>query len=332
VQVRTNARADRLVLDGDRVAGVVVNGAALDAATGVVLATGGYSPDVQLRSLWLGRMIDFSCELESNSGDGHRMGLAAGADLGGMGDAWWMPHIPVGVENAVVNSAGSREDRMLPHTMMVDATGRRFMNEALNYHDAGETFPVRGGAIQHYPAWLLFDQEGVERYAILTWKVEGSRQAGADWYHSAATVAELAPQLGIEPAVLTRSVERFNGFARSGVDEDFRRGENPWDLAWGDPACTPNPCLAPLDRGPFHAVRVHPGALSTRGGLRVDDRGRVLGVTDGQPIAGLFAVGNCSNAGPAGAYPGPGATLGAALTFGYLAGQAAAETHASLRP
>ncbi|MEU6643533.1 FAD-dependent oxidoreductase [Saccharomonospora sp. NPDC046836] len=290
------------------------------ASAGILLATGGYSNDERLRRSWLAREIQFSCELESNSGDGHRMGMAVGAQTAGLGDAWWMPHIPLGSGNAVVNTAGSREDRSLPHTLMVNDAGVRFMNESVNYHDAGEYFASKvGGWHSNFPAWLIFDSQGVEKYAMLSWKVPPAGEELPDWLRLADTISELAGATGLDPAALSATVTRFNGFALAGVDEDFQRGESRWDRAWGDPRNSPNPCLAPLEKGPFYAVRMYAGALSTRGGLRVDADARVCSAANEHAIQGLYAAGNCSNGGPAASYPGPGATLGAAVTFGYLA-------------
>jgi 3-oxosteroid 1-dehydrogenase len=134
----------------------------------------------------------------------------------------------------------------------------------------------------------------------------------------ADTLEALAEQCGIDPAGLKATVERFNGFARSGVDDDFQRGENDWDRAWGDPANEPNPSLGTVEKGPFYAVPMYAGAISTRGGLRVDAEARVMSVW-GAPIPGLYAAGNCSSGSVTGAYTGPGATIGAAMTFAYLA-------------
>jgi 3-oxosteroid 1-dehydrogenase len=219
----------------------------------------------------------------------------------------------------VLNAAGSREDRVLPHTMLVNASGQRFVNEGLNYYDSGETFGQKiSGLRSNYPAWLLFDQQGVDRYALLAWKVP--EEGGAPGIHVAPTLDELAAMIDVPAAVLRASVERFNGFARSGVDEDFHRGEGAYDTAWGDPSNTPNPCLGTLEKGPFYAVKVRTGALATRGGLRIDNRGRVIGV-DGAVIDGLYAAGNCSDGGAAGVYAGAGATIGGAMTFGYVVGR-----------
>ena len=112
---------------------------------------------------------------------------------------------------------------------------------------------------------------------------------------------------------------------RAGVDDDFHRGENAWDRAWGDPDHGPNPSLGTLEKGPFYAVPVYPGAIATRGGLRIDATGRVLSVLTGEAIPGLYASGNCSNGAAPGCYAGPGATIGPAMTFGYLAGKQVAE-------
>jgi 3-oxosteroid 1-dehydrogenase len=284
------------------------------------MATGGYTHSDELKRLWLSTPLIYTCDVETNEGDGHLMGMAASAQVAGLGDAWWMPHIPMGVHNGVVNAGGTREDRILPHTIMVNPAGKRFMNEAVNYYDAGESFGRKGGAgARDYPAWLLFDQQGVDRYAILAFKVPPGDQP--DWLHSADSIQALARSIGVPSPILQETVDRFNRFALAGIDEDFHRGENPWDRAWGDPEHDPNPCLGTLEKPPFYAVPVYPGAIATRGGLRVDSSARVLSAKDGKPIPGLYASGNCSSAAVMGAYVGPGATIGPAMTFGYLAGR-----------
>jgi 3-oxosteroid 1-dehydrogenase len=249
------------------------------------------------------------------------MGMAAGAMIAGVDDAWWMPHMYIGTgPDGEALSAGSREDRILPHTMIVNQRGERFFNEAVNYYDTGDVFGAKeGGGPRNNPAWFVFDRQALERYALIAYKVpEGE---APEYLTVAGSVAELAEQLGIEPGALARTFERFNGFARSGIDEDFHRGDDEWDRRWGDPSQTPNPTLGTLERAPFYALRIHAGALATRGGLRVNRHGQVLSALPGRgPIPGLYAAGNSSNAGPAMAYPGPGATIGAAMTFGYIIG------------
>jgi len=331
VEIRSETPVRRLIREGDRVVGVGIEHdgrpTELAAGLGVVVATGGYSHNEELKRLWMERPLQYSNEIAENQGDGHLMGVAVGSQLAGLGDAWWMPQVEMGVDNGILNTGGSREDRSLPHTMMVNSRGRRFMNESVNYYDAGETFGLKAGATpRNYPAWLLFDQQGVERYALLAWKMPGG--VVPDWLVRSDSLADLAGRLKIDADALTASVDRFNGFARSGIDEDFHRGEDEWDRAWGDPAQLPNPSLGTLEKAPFYAMPVHTGALATRGGLRVDDRGRVLAALDGEPIPGLFAAGNCSNGGPTGSYPGAGATLGAAMTFGFIIASTLADSRA----
>jgi 3-oxosteroid 1-dehydrogenase len=203
---------------------------------------------------------------------------------------------------------------------MVNPLGKRFMNEAVNYYDAGESFGNRTGAPpRDYPAWLVFDQQGVERYAVLAWKVPPGERP--EWLHVADSLDALAASIGVHAGTFRQSIERFNGFARAGVDEDFHRGENPWDINWGDPENVPNPSLGTVEKPPFYATPVYPGAISTRGGLRVDGQGRVLSAAGATPIPGLYASGNCSSGTVHGAYAGPGATIGPAITFAYLIGR-----------
>src|SRR6201999_971599 len=166
-----------------------------------------------------------------------------------------------------------------------------------------EAFGLRvGGSPRNHPAWLIFDAQARARYSVIAAKFPGGEVP--DWMVEAGSLDALATALDLDPAALTATVERFNGFARAGTDEDFGRGGNPWDVAWGDPAHTPNPALGAVEHAPFYALPVTPGALSTRGGLRVDAQARVLSALTGAPIPGLSAAGNCSNGAAAGVYPG----------------------------
>jgi 3-oxosteroid 1-dehydrogenase len=170
------------------------------------------------------------------------------------------------------------------------------------------------------PAWLVLDQSFREKYALIT-VMPG--MPTPEWIPSADTLEELARKVGIDAAGLSRTVERFNAFARDGVDRDFRRGESIYDHFYGDPEHAPNPNLGSLEKPPFFALQVHPGAIGTKGGARVDVDARVLGAS-GAAIEGLYAAGNVM-AGVTGAgYPGAGSTIGAAMSFGFLAGRHAA--------
>jgi 3-oxosteroid 1-dehydrogenase len=137
--------------------------------------------------------------------------------------------------------------------------------------------------------------------------------------HAGAEPSELARSCGIDEAGLVQTVEAFNGYARRGVDPDFGRGASSWDREWGDPAHGPNPSLGTVERAPFYAVELHPGALGTKGGLRVDGAGRVVSAGTGEPIEGLYAAGNVAAGAVPWGYVGPGATLGAGMTFALVA-------------
>jgi 3-oxosteroid 1-dehydrogenase len=221
----------------------------------------------------------------------------------------------------MTNVGGTREDRSLPHTLMVNQQGRRFVNESMNYNDVCAAFGTKLNPVND-PAWLIFDEQGASKYLLLNMKVPPPGTT-RDWVVQAGSLDELAAALEIEATQLRATIERFNGFARDGRDLDFGRGETLWDREWGDPDHGPNPALGTVEVPPFYAVRVFPGALATKGGLRVDDHARVLSAAGSRPIPGLFAAGNVSSGAIPNAYPGAGATLAAAMTFGYLAGRSA---------
>ncbi len=135
---------------------------------------------------------------------------------------------------------------------------------------------------------------------------------------------ELASKIAVDPSALAATVERFNGFAREGVDRDFQRGRTVYDRYYSDPSVKPNPTLAPLERGPFYAYKVVPSDLGTKGGLITDEHARVTR-DDGSVIDGLYASGNATASVMGHTYPGPGATIGPAAIFGYLGALHAAQ-------
>lgn len=323
VPIRTGCPVSELLLEDGRVIGLRTGpegaGRALRARRGVVMATGGFGGSEQLRRLWLRRPVSETCEIDANQGDGHLLGVAAGAQLANIGDAWWMPRTAIGEDaEGRLSIGGTREDRSLPHTVVVNGLGQRFVNESINYYDFCAAFGS-GRDPANVPAWLLFDSQGRRKYAALAAKVpDGPTPA---WVTTADTVEELAVALRIDPAALGATLSRFNAYARAGVDEEFDRGASAWDIAFGDDAQQPNPSLGTVEEGPFFAVEVLPGALATKGGLRVNDHGEVLRSADGQPLPGLYATGNCSSAAIPDSYAGAGATIGAAMTFAYIIGQ-----------
>ena len=293
--------------------------ALIRAGRGVVLAAGGFEHNEQMRRRYQRQPIgtEWTTGAAGNTGDAITAGDAAGAALDLMDDAWWGPSIPL--------SGGPYfclAERSLPGCLLVNGAGQRFVNESAPYVDAVHAmYDGHCDAVPHIPSWLITDQRYRNSYVFAG--LPPRKPLPRRWYaagavYRAPTVAELADQVGIDPAALAKTVVRFNEFAQAGRDEDFHRGNSAYDRYYSDPRRRPNPCLAPLDTPPFYAVKIVPGDLGTKGGLRTDERARVLRA-DGTPIAGLYAAGNTSAAVMGHSYAGAGATIGPAMTFGYLA-------------
>ena len=312
-----------LQMTDGRVTGVEVTRdgrpALIRAGRGVVLAAGGFEHNEQMRRRYQRQPIgtEWTTGAAGNTGDAITAGEAAGAALDLMDDAWWGPSIPL--------SGGPYfclAERSLPGCLLVNGAGQRFVNESAPYVDAVHAmYDGHCDAVPHIPSWLITDQRYRNSYVFAG--LPPRKPLPRRWYaagavYRAPTVAELADQVGIDPAALAKTVVRFNEFAQAGRDEDFHRGDSAYDRYYSDPRRRPNPCLAPLDTPPFYAVKIVPGDLGTKGGLRTDERARVLRA-DGTPIAGLYAAGNTSAAVMGHSYAGAGATIGPAMTFGYLA-------------
>jgi 3-oxosteroid 1-dehydrogenase len=318
--------ARALVVEDGRVTGVRGEGGfAAGARRGVILASGGFEWSRDLCARFLGGPLTHPNSPPGNEGDGLRMAMAAGADLGNMTEAWWCPSLAIPGEEYDGRQLhrGDFAIRSLPHSLLVNRAGRRFVNEAQNYNDLMKPFHAFDpGRYErpNLPAWLVIDQQYVDRYMLLTW-LPGMKLP--EWLPREATLEALAARVGIDPAGLASTVKRFNAFAVEGVDRDFGRGDSLYDRFYGDPDHRPSPNLGPVEKPPFYALEVHPGAIGTKGGARVDGDARVMGA-GGQPIPGLYAAGNVM-AGVTGAgYPGAGSTIAAAMTFGWLAGRHAA--------
>ncbi len=289
------------------------------AARGVVLAAGGFERNEQMRQRYQREPIgaQWTTGSAGNTGDAIAVGEAAGAALDLMGDAWWGPSIPL--------SGGPYfclAERSLPGCILVNGAGQRFVNESAPYVDAVHAmYDGHCDAVPHIPSWLITDQRYRDSYVFAG--LPPRRPLPRRWYaagavHRAPTIAGLAEQIGLDASALAKTVVRFNEFAQAGKDEDFHRGDSAYDRYYGDPRRRPNPCLAPLETPPFYAAKIVPGDLGTKGGLRTDERARVLRA-DGTTIPGLYAAGNTSAAVMGHSYAGAGATIGPAMTFGYLA-------------
>lgn len=198
------------------------------------------------------------------------------------------------------------------------------MNEALPYVEAThEIYRGEATGVSHVPAWMVIDQRYRNKYlfaGLAPRQPFPGRWLKSGVVRKADSLAALAAEIDVPAEALTATVDRFNGFAATGVDEDFHRGESAYDQYYSDPKVTPNPSLHRIDQGPFYAVQIVPGDLGTKGGIVTDEQARALR-PDGTVIEGLYAAGNCSSAVMGRTYAGPGATIGPAMTFGYLAAE-----------
>ncbi len=288
------------------------------ARRGVLIATGGFERDQDMRRRYQRAPTgtQWTTGAAGNTGDGIRAGLDLGAATGLMDDAWWGPSIalPGGPYFCLA-------ERSLPGCVLVNGAGQRFVNESAPYVDAVHAmYDANTPENPHIPAWLVFDQRYRDRYVFAG--LPPHRPLPRRWYAAGAVVraddlAGLAQAAGVDAEGLVKTVARFNEFAAAGRDEDFGRGDSAYDRYYGDPRLA-NPNLAPLARPPFYAVKIVPGDLGTKGGLRTDELARVLRA-DGTVIEGLFAAGNASEAVMGHSYAGAGATIGPAMTFGYIA-------------
>lgn len=313
--------------EGNSVSGIIVERGGvrhdLDAPAGVLLAAGGFANNQQLRSQLQGRDNFWSNAIPEDQGDAYLAATEIGAANDRLDDCWWMPSMRLGPD---LNGL-ALGPRALPGSIIVDHHGRRYMNEARSYMVAGKTM-LEHGADRHRH-WMIMDGRLHKRYIFPELSNDALRQ---DMLHhgflkQSDSIHGLAEACGLDADVLEATINRFNGFARDGRDQDFERGEAGYDLYWGDPLHKPNGSLGEI-RAPFFAALVRPGDLGTNGGIRTDQQARVLNMDD-QPIDGLYAAGN-SSASPFGrAYPGAGSTIGAATTFGFLAATTAAARYSN---
>ncbi|WP_163766260.1 3-oxosteroid 1-dehydrogenase [Mycolicibacterium parafortuitum] len=293
------------------------------ARRAVILGSGGFEHNEQMRVKYQRAPIttDWTVGAVANTGDGILAAEKLGAALELMEDAWWGPTVPL--EGAPWFALSERNS---PGSIIVNMAGNRFMNESMPYVEAchhmyGGQYGQGQGPGENIPAWLIFDQQYRDRYIFAG--LQPGQRIPSKWLESgvivkADTLDELAAKTGLPADQFKATVDRFNGFARSGVDADFKRGESAYDRYYGDPTNKPNPNLGEIKHGPFYAAKMVPGDLGTKGGIRTDVNGRALR-DDGSVIDGLYAAGNVSSPVMGHTYPGPGGTIGPAMTFGYLA-------------
>lgn len=301
----------------------------IGARRGVILASGGFDHDLARRKEHLPVVDqDWSFGNPAAMGDGIRAGERVGAATDLLDEAWWFPAIqwPDGRMQFMLN------ERMMPAQFIVNGEGKRFINEAAPYMDFGHAMiDGQKSGVTHIPCWLITDHRSFNRYVVGGHlpipKLPGApvptgRKVPQAWLESGVVKAatswdEMATKIGVPAAELRSTAARFNELARKGHDDDFNRGDSVYDNYYGDPTL-PNPNLYPLGDPPYYAFRIVLGDLGTSGGLLTDEYARVLR-SDGTTVPGLYAVGNTSAPVMGRSYAGAGATIGPAMTFGFVA-------------
>lgn len=328
IPLRLATRMVELVEDHGAITGVVVEGTygreTLPAPAGVVLTAGGFSRNAALRQQLQGREQVWPNAIPEDEGDALAAGMAVGASHERTDDSWWMPSIQIDDRS----NALALGLRALPGSIVVNPEGRRYMNEAASYMTTGRVMFENGAATSNH--WLVMDGRFLKRYvfAELSQARVRERMLQQGTLKRSDTIAGLAEQCGLPPAALEETVARFNGFASAGRDEDFGRGDTAYDRHWADPAHKPNASLGEIANAPFWAALIRPGDLGTNGGLKTDASARVLD-TSNKPITGLYAAGNSASSPFGRAYPGAGATIAAAATFGHIAAIHAARRYSN---
>lgn len=335
IEVRLETRLDELLLSDGVVSGIRVDHFGrkyeIRARHGVVLAAGGFEWNQELRERYFpvpGLTRHSSSPEDANRGEALLAGLKIGAATEHTEAGWWIPtmHMPMPATSNFEEIHQAAFDVGRPHSVCVNRNGVRFVDEACGYDDFGDAMvrdQLATGA--NTPCWLVFDATFRSKFtaggfmptAIMPdWRIPPDF-----WDHyifRADTVEALARKIHVPAEALARTVGNMNQYARTGTDPEFGRGGNAYDRMFGDPGVTPNPCLGPIDRAPYYAVPINLGDLGTKGGLKADAFARVLDGKD-QPIPGLYAAGNCCGTPFGNRYPGAGATIGPAMTFGFVA-------------
>lgn len=332
----TESPVDELVVEEGRVTGVVVRRdgrtVRVQARDGVLINSGGFSRNAEMRKRFQPQPSSAQWT-NANPGDTGEVLDAAiqlGAAVDCMDEAWWVVtslgpngEFPDGAKTASGAPLPFMHhlDLSLPYSMMVDQNGRRFCDEAGSYMEIGQRMYQRhaetGKAV---PSWVVMDSRQRKNYP---WGTAMPGQVPKQWLESgymikAGSLEELSRKCGIDTAGLLGTVDRFNSFCATGVDEDYGRGSRAFDRCHGDPTVAPNPNLGSIEEAPFYAVRMYPGDVGTAGGLVTDEYARVLR-EDGGFIPGLYATGNATAGVTGRIYPGAGTSISASFIFGYIA-------------
>ncbi|WP_371185505.1 FAD-binding protein [Thalassotalea maritima] len=320
------------IKDGNRITGVNVMQSgqelSLTASKGVIMASGGFEQNQQLREKYLPQPTDVkwsATPVGENTGNALEAGIKHGMATDLLECAWWAPTVLVPKED---KARGLFAERAFPGVIVVNDRGERFTNEAGPYLEFGEAMyqDHQKNLSGNITSYAVFDASFRFNYAIgplMPGQIMPDRRLPEAWkdtvYYKADSLDALAEQINVDASALADTVDKVNHYAATGRDDDFARGGNVFDRYYGDRNVKPNPCLAPIKKGPFYAVPIQAGDIGTKGGLLTNEFGQVLFDADKAPVEGLYAIGNCSAAVMGKSYPGAGSTLGPAMTFGYIA-------------
>jgi succinate dehydrogenase/fumarate reductase flavoprotein subunit len=333
VEILTGTSIARIVRDADGAVSsaiVVSDGVSRDIGIdgGLILAGGGFSRHPERRLMALGTAAEWSSVASGSNGDAQDKALEIGARISDrdLSAAFWAPaSIRRRANGSIAVFPHFVLDRGKPGTLVVDGNGRRFVNEAISYHQFALEMLAHGKSA--IPAFLIADAAALRKYGLGMVRPGGwgTKAAIADGYLVAAdSIEQLARRLNIDPGNLRQTIDNMNGFAQTGRDVEFDRGSTVYQNHNGDAlAGGVNPNLGQVAVAPFYAVRLYPSDIGTSAGLVTDDTARVLD-SGNRPIAGLYACGNDMQSMMGGTYPGPGITLGPAIAFAYLAASDAA--------
>ncbi len=324
VELRESSPVRELIIEGGAVRGAILerDGARTEVAAtkGVVLACGGFPQDLARRARLFPHAADHhSPAPEANTGDGLRMAEQVGGALGEAlpNAAAWVPVSQVPRPDGSTGLFPHFVDRAKPGVIAVLQNGKRFVNEGNSYHDFISAL-LRTGE-RH--AWLVTDHRAIRKYGLGFVKPRPlplGRHLESGYLLRGASFAELAARAGIDASAFAATLERYNAHAAAGADPDFGKGGTAYNRFYGDTDIQPNVCVAPLAQPPYYAVKVVIGDLGTFAGIRTNGNAQVLDANR-RPIPGLYAAGNDALSIMGGNYPGPGITLGPAMTFGWIA-------------
>ena len=336
--------AVELLKENGRVAGAIVrkDGKPIRIETrhGVVLAAGGFPHDAERTRRQFRHLRDGTAHAtltpEGNTGDALRMAedLNAAVDDSFSNAAAWVPVSLIARKDGSTGRFFHLIDRAKPGVIAVTREGRRFTNESENYHDFVCAMIEACAGHTDVSAFMICDHRTIRRYglgAVRPSPLPLFPHLRSGYLKMGHSIRELANSAGIDPEHLQRTVEQINHDAAAGRDSTFNRGATSYQRLLGDDSFSPNPCIGEISVAPFYAVKIIPGDIATYHGLVTDARTRVLDV-ERKPIPGLYAVGNDAASIFGGSYPGAGATLGPAMTSGYICGKRLAESSGADRP